>query len=84
MYLVSPLGPPERKVAEISRTTGWPRGWLGLPTGNGWSSPTGIQTVSLGFVLALGGVRREAKIDFSASRESLSIVSRLFHRMAAL
>jgi len=31
VHLVSPLGPPERKVDAISLTEG---GWLGLPTGN--------------------------------------------------
>ena len=35
VYLVSPLGPPERRVAEISRTGGidWPRGLAWTPDG---------------------------------------------------
>jgi Tol biopolymer transport system component len=35
VYLVSPLGPPERKVAEISRTAAldWPRGLAWTPDG---------------------------------------------------
>ena len=45
VFLVSPLGPPERKVAEIADRDGR-GGWLGLPTGNRWSSPTGIRTAS--------------------------------------
>ena len=50
VYLVSPLGPPERKVAEISGDGGlleWLAG-AGLDSrlGNRWSSPTGIRTTS--------------------------------------
>ena len=68
VYLVSPLGPPERRVAEISRTgMEWPRGLAWTPDGkslvvtdrNSDSEPSG-------FVLALGGVWREAKVDFPA------------------
>ncbi len=85
MYLVSPLGPPERKVAEISRTgEDWPRGVAWSPDGkslivtdrNSDSEPLGL------FLLSVeSGEKR--KVDFPA-RESVMIVSRLFRRMAAL
>ena len=57
MYLVSPLGPPERKVAEISRTAeiDWPRGLAWTPDGkwlividrNSDSEPLGLFLVSV-------------------------------------
>ena len=57
MYLVSPLGPPERKVAEISRTGGidWPRGLAWTPDGkslvvtdrNSDSEPLGLFLLSV-------------------------------------
>ena len=72
VYLVSPLGPPERRVAEISRTG------TRLAEGAGLDSRWEIAgrhrqefgQRALGFVLALGGVRREAKADLPA-RESV-------------
>jgi Tol biopolymer transport system component len=56
VYLVSPLGPPERKVAEISRTgTDWPNGlawspdgkWLVLTDRNADSEPLGLFLLSV-------------------------------------
>ncbi len=57
VYLVSPLGPPERRVAEISRTAGidWPRGLAWTPDGkslvvtdrNSDSEPLGLFLLSV-------------------------------------
>jgi Tol biopolymer transport system component len=56
VYLVSPLGPPERKVAEVSRTgNNWPRGLDWTPDGkslivtdrNSDSEPSGLFLLSV-------------------------------------
>jgi serine/threonine protein kinase/tricorn protease-like protein len=57
VYLVSPLGPPERRVAEISQTAGidWPRGLAWTPDGkslvvtdaNSDSEPLGLFLLSV-------------------------------------
>ena len=85
VYLVSPLGPPERKVAEISRTgIDWPRGLAWTPDGkslvvtdrNSDNEPLGL------FLLSVeSGEKRRLT---SPERKGLSIVNRLFRRMAAL
>jgi Tol biopolymer transport system component len=55
VFLVSPLGPPERKVAQISRTTSWPTclawtpdgKWLVVTDRNSDSEPLGLFLLSV-------------------------------------
>jgi hypothetical protein len=78
VYLVSPLGGQERRVAEISRTAGidWPRGLAWTSDGkslvvtdrNSDSEPLGLCLLSV--------VSGDKRSDFR--QKCLSIVSRLF------
>ncbi len=85
MYLVSPLGPPERKVAEISRTTSWPSGLAWTPDGkslivtdrNSDNEPLGL------FLLSVESGEKQ-KLTSPPQRVFVDSVSRLFRRMAAL